>query len=203
MKPMSRSWHRWFLGGTLLAGAVAPTPADQAPPEQPGDVSAGWPLSDFRLLDQRGAPFTQEGLRGRWTLLLLGDKRCGAPCASALAALSGLCRRIAGTRALETTQVVFVSLDPSDTPAELAGYLAPYDPRFVGATGPSETLAGIAEDLGLPRAPTSGEDNSAGRLPYDGSIWLIAPDGVIRLQFLPPFDVPTLTAAYLKTRSRG
>jgi protein SCO1/2 len=200
MSPLARSG---LLGGVLIAGAVMPARTDHAPAQSVSFASSGWPIDDFALADQHGNPFTQDRLRGRWTLLLLGDSRCGEPCTSALAALSGLYRRIAATKALETTQVVFLSLDPRDTPAELARYLASYDPRFLGATGPREVLAGIEEDLGVSRGSTSGQAPPAtGSRNCDGSIGLIAPDGVLRSRQPPPFDVPTLTAEYLKTRVR-
>lgn len=178
-----------------------PARADQAPAQRVSPAAAGWPIGDFALVDQHGDPFTQEGLRGRWTFLLLGDSRCGDPCTAALSALSGLYRRIAGTRALETTQVVFVSLDPRDTATDLARYLAPFDPRFIGASGAAEVLAGLADELGVssPSRPTS---PASGTPSGDGSLWLIAPDGVIRARLLPPFEVVLLTAEYLKTRVR-
>jgi len=36
---------------------------------------------------------------------------------------------------------------------------------------------------------------------YAGSLVLIGPDGVVRVEFLPPFDPLLLTAEYLKTRA--
>lgn len=153
--------------------------------------AAGWPVGDFALTDDRGRPFTQDRLRGRWTFVLLGDTRCAEPCTAPLAALAGMRRRIAGTEALKTTQVVFVSLDPQrDTPRRLREYVAPFDSSFVGTTGPNAALASLADDLGL-----HGEAPA-----LHGSLVLVGPDGVVRAQYLLPFDVRLLTADYLKTR---
>jgi hypothetical protein len=33
-------------------------------------------------------------------------------------------------------------------------------------------------------------------------LWLIDANGVIRARLLPPYDVPLLTASYLRTRAR-
>ncbi len=167
-------------------------------------VVAGWPIDAFALTDLRGKAFTQEQLRGRWTFVLFGDTRCGEPCAATLAALSGMCRRIAGTEALKTTQVLFLSFDPQrDTPAQLQQYLAPFDERFIGATGSWPILKRLVDDLGvadrLPPAPGGVNSDSAG---YRGTLMLIGPDGVVRAEFIPPFEVLRLTAEYLKTRSR-
>jgi protein SCO1/2 len=157
--------------------------------------SAGWPVGDFALSDDRGQPFTQDRLRGRWTFVLLGDTQCANACSVPLEALAGLCRRIAGTEALKTTQVVFVLLDPQrDSPNWLRQYVTSFDPRFVGVTGPRTTLEGLADDLGL--------HDQAQAQALRGALVLVGPDGAVRAQYLPPFEVPLLTADYLKTRAR-
>jgi len=164
----------------------------------------GWPVDAFTLVDQHGKKFAQERLLGRWTFVLFGDTHCDQPCAAALAALLGLSQRIARTEAVLTTQVVFVSLDPKrDTPPRLREYLAPYDKHFIGATGSPQTLQRLADDMGIgdqiPRDP--GPSNTGPRS-YPGSLTLVGPDGFVRAEYLPPFDVPLLTAEYLKTRFR-
>ncbi|THF61370.1 SCO family protein [Pseudothauera rhizosphaerae] len=175
-----------------LLGALACAPAgvaDEAPPpEQRIERGmAGWPLAEFALRDHHGAPFANARLLGRWTFVLVGETRCGAPCDQALAALAGMNRRLAGTA--KAVQVLFVSAAPErDPPAALAAHLADFDARFVGATAAPEALAPLLADL------------AAGRR---GSLFLVGPDGALRAEFLPPFDVRRLTAAYLKLRLRG
>ncbi len=164
----------------------------------------GWPIDAFTLTDLRGKTFTQEQLRGRWTFVLFGDSRCGEPCAAALAALSAMCRRIAGTEALKTTQVLFLSFDPErDTPAQLQQFLAPFDERFIGATGSWPILQRLVDDLGVAdRLPPGPGVVNPGTADYRGTLMLIGPDGVVRAEFIPPFEVLRLTAEYLKTRTR-
>jgi protein SCO1/2 len=173
----------------LSLALAAPALGDRLP-QQVNLASAGWPLGDFALTDQHGASFTQDSLRGRWTLLLLERSRCGAPCEAALAALAGLFSRIHATQAVQTMQVVLV-LPDGESPERLAPYLAHFDPRFIGALGSRRTLQGIADDLGV-ASPDAGA----------GSIWVIGPDGILRAELLPPYDVRLLTAEVMKTRSR-
>jgi protein SCO1/2 len=175
--------------GCVLSLVPATAAVAERLPQQVSRASAGWPLGDFALTDQRGAPFTQENLRGRWTLLLLDDG-CSAPCEAALAALTGLFGRIHATQAIQTVQVVLV-LPAGAPPERLGPYLARFDPRFIGARGSHPTLQGLADDLGV---------TSPGQ--HDGSIWVIGPDGILRAEMLPPFDVRLLTAEFMKTRSR-
>lgn len=148
-----------------------------------------WPIDAFALVDQHGRKFTHERLLGRWTFVLLGDTRCAEPCKAALAALSGLVKRIHRSDAVLETQVLFVSLDSADTPARLKEYLAPYDKLWVGATGSPQTLTRLADDLGSP---------ARGR---GGSLALVGPQGLLHAEYLPPFDVLRLTADYLKARA--
>lgn len=150
----------------------------------------GWPIEAFILVDQHGAKFTNERLLGRWTFVLVGDTRCAQPCADGLGALQGLAQRIHRTEAILTTQVLFVSLDPRrDTPAALKKYLAPYDRHWIGATGAARTLARLADDLNL-----------AGRGP-GRSLALVGPQGFLHAVYAAPYDVPRLTADFLKARA--
>jgi protein SCO1/2 len=180
-----------------LALAAAPGRGDERPPQRADLALAGWPIGELALVDQIGRPVTQQTLQGQWTFLLVADDGCIESCAGALTALAGLYRRIERAAALRTTQVIVVSLDPGHTPAELYGRLVAYDPRFVAAGGPPAAAAALARDLGVtdvPATPTPEEDS--------GAMWLIDPNGVIRARLLPPYDVPLLTASYLRTRAR-
>ncbi len=188
---------------TAILGVLGFAFASSASAEPPGPqrvtrVNGGWPLDEFTLLDQHGRPFTREQLLGRWTLVLFGDTRCDQSCTAVLSALTGMCQRIARTQKVKTTQVVFISL-AEDTPETLRQYLAPFDERFIGATGPPQTVMRLAEDLGVADAlPKSSRGASARG--YPGTLSLVDPEGIVWGQFLPPFDVMLLTARYLKTR---
>jgi protein SCO1/2 len=185
------------LGASTLALAERPL-------QRVNLTYTGWPLGPFSLVDHRGARFTLDNLHGYWTLLLLGDSRCGEPCEAALSALAGLYRRIGRTQAIQTMQVVLVSPDPhGDSPERLAQYLARFDPRFIGAVGSRHALQGLADDLGatlpgLACASSSGPASPGG----SGSIWVIGPDAILRAELLPPFDVLPLTAELMRTRAR-
>jgi protein SCO1/2 len=103
---------------------------------------------------------------------------------------------------MQTTQVLFISLDPErDTPTRLQKHLAPFDERFIGATGSKQILRRLADDLSVANGAQAGPVSS-GNGRYNGSLLLIGPDVVVRVEFLPPFDMLLLTAEYLKTRTR-
>ncbi|HYU68028.1 MAG TPA: SCO family protein [Burkholderiales bacterium] len=176
----------------LVLALAAPAAADHTESQRVNRDLEGWMVGDFSLIDHNGRAFTQARLSGQWTFVLFGDTRCSERCTSALAALAGMCRRIARTEAVKTTQVLFVSLDPEyDSAQGLRRYLAPFDERFIGARGSRETLARLVEDLIPPGTRAAGGA---------GSLVLIGPDRDVRGEFLPPYDVLLLTAQFLKTR---
>jgi protein SCO1/2 len=199
--------NRFLALPLLLLGleALPALAADTPPPQRVTRVTNAWPVSDFTLVDQNGKPFTQDQMKGRWTFILLGDTHCAEPCKTALRALAGTFQRIATTEIVKTTQVLFISLDPQqDTPASLRNYLAPFDSRFIGVTAAWKTLKQLVEDIGMSDSiPASPEEVRTGDHRYKGTLLLMGPDGMVRSEFLPPFDVKRLTAEYLMTRVRG
>jgi cytochrome oxidase Cu insertion factor (SCO1/SenC/PrrC family) len=174
-----------------LPGSAVLAHDDDAPRpvQRVARAAAGWPAEPFALADTRGGAFTHEQLMRRWTFVLFGDAGCGARCADALRALDGVYRRIAGTAALETTQVLVVW---PGAPERLRVALAAHDARFVGATAAPAVLARLADDWTVPRG-----DGAA-----PAGLVLVGPDASARAEYLPPWDVKLLTADYLKTRLR-
>jgi protein SCO1/2 len=185
--------------------SIVPARADHTESQRVKRMSEAWPVGDFTLVDQYGKAFTGKQMLARWSFIVLGNSHCAEPCKTALSALTGMFQRIAGTKPIETTQVLFVSLDPErDSPASLQRYLAPFDKRFVGVTGSWQTLKQLAADLGVSaRLPTSPGIANASDNKYNGSLLLMGPDGTVLSEFLPPFDVSLFTAEDLKTRVRG
>jgi protein SCO1 len=182
----------------FAAGPILPALAHDGESQRVNLASQGWPVDSFTLVDQYGNTFTQERLQGQWTFVLFGDTHCGQPCTEALSALVAMDQRIARAKAIKTTQVLFVSLDPQrDTPEVLRQYLTSFGDHFIGVSGSLEALKGLTADLGV-SVPASRVDKRS----YDGSLVLIGPDRVVRVELLPPFDPLLLTAEYLKTRAR-
>jgi protein SCO1/2 len=191
----------FMLGGPALADYGS---TDHVQHQRENRTVAGWPVGAFTLVDHLGKEFKHDRLQGRWTFVLFGDSHCADPCTAALSALGGLVKRIAGTAAVKTTQVLFISLDPErDTPLRLRQYLAPYDQRFIGATGSRPILKQLADEMGVAVAVTAPGLMRPAQSSHAGSLVLIGPDGVIRVEYLPPFDIKRLTAEFLRMRARG
>jgi protein SCO1/2 len=107
----------------LVAGAVG-APSAPAPRLRRGDV-----VPNFSLVDERGATFTAEELKGRLTAVTFIFTRCPLPefCPLMSRRFQQVQRDIAGDRSLGEVRLVSITLDPKfDTPAVLSSYATAY-----------------------------------------------------------------------------
>jgi protein SCO1/2 len=99
----------------------------------------------FALLDQNGATRTDEDFRGRWMWVYFGYTHCPDVCPTTLALMAEVLKRL-GPRANRIAPI-FITLDPErDPPQVLKAYLASFDPRFIGLTGPRSHIASVTSE---------------------------------------------------------
>src|SRR5262245_34403008 len=80
-------------------------------------------LSEFKLVDTRGAPASPAALRGHPTLVFFGFTHCPDVCPTTLATLTSV-QKQAGVPGLK---IALISVDPErDTPQQLGGYIASF-----------------------------------------------------------------------------
>jgi protein SCO1/2 len=168
---------------------------DAAVPIRNGQAAPG-----FELIDSHGDPFTEEGLRGKWTLLFFGYTHCPDYCPTTLSTIAAAYRGWERTDpgVAGRVQVVFVSLDPfRDTPGVLQDFIAYFDPRFIAATGEPAKLKRLTRFLGIYYAysdPDSGaiindtERRPPGEYGVEHSAVLLLFDerAVLRARLAPP-----------------
>jgi len=120
-----------------------------------GEENAGAPpgviqLSDafsaeFALVDEDGAPVTDEDFAGRPMLVYFGYTHCPDVCPAALGVMSASLDEL-GADAAKVTPL-FVTVDPErDTPARMKAHLA-FDPRIEGLTGEPEQVDAALENF--------------------------------------------------------
>jgi protein SCO1/2 len=145
-------------------------------------------ITDFRLTDEAGRPFTTAQLRGRPSLLFFGFTHCPDVCPTTLVKLAQL-KRAAGLPGL---QVVFVSIDPQrDTPPVLSAYVHAFDPQFVGVTGDPQSIARVAAQFGVAvsRVELPGGDYT---MDHSAAVFLVDDHAREVGVFTPPFEVPRI-----------
>jgi protoheme IX farnesyltransferase len=124
-------------------------------------------LKPFRLTTANG-PFSQADLKQHWTLLFFGFTHCSDVCPTTLATLKELYQTLHPQ--LAELQIVFVSIDPQqDSPARLQAYVKNFNSDFIAATGTTEELHTLEQQVGI-----FVEDSS---MVHTSSVLLINPQG--------------------------
>lgn len=174
----------------LLVGVMLATTNLRRPPPAPELASyleTPMALPVFELVDARGARFTREELRGRFTLLFFGFTNCPDVCPLTLTALAGANAQLEADGV--PAQVVFVSVDPNrDTPERIEAYLESFDDRFTGATGTREQLDPLLRALGVSVMIHELPDQTNYAVTHNGTIYMIGPEAelVATLGGTPP-----------------
>ncbi|GJP29448.1 hypothetical protein CLOM_g16709 [Closterium sp. NIES-68] len=106
-----------------------------------GKAAIGGP---FALVDDKGRPFTEAALKGKWSLLYFGFTFCPDICPSELIKIAeavNLVEKQVGVAVVP----VFISVDPErDTVEQVREYVKEFHPRMVGLTGTPEQVKAAA-----------------------------------------------------------
>jgi len=154
-------------------------------------------LPAFELIDQAGAPFGVERLRGQWTFLFFGFVNCPDVCPTTLAMLAQLRKSLADLPGPDQPDVVMVSVDPGrDTPPVLAQYVAHFDPSFTGVTGSPGAIGSLTQALGVAVVvgPPAADGNYA--VDHTAAIFLVDPEGRFAALFNTPHESGTIARDY-------
>ncbi len=151
---------------------------------------------DFVLTDTQGRPFDfRAETRGVATLLYFGYTNCPDVCPTHMANIAAALRRLPVADQARV-RVVFVTTDPArDTAARLRGWLNNFDRRFVGLSGPADSVNAIQRRLGLPPATMEMIDAKASgpRATYGmghaAEVLAFTPDDSLRAEYPNGFNV--------------
>jgi protein SCO1 len=107
-----------------------------------GAASIGGP---FTLVDDSGAPVTDQTLAGKPYVIYFGYTYCPEFCPTTLLDLSRWIKQLGADA--DKLNYVFVSIDPErDTPELMHTYLSSFDHHIRGFTGTPEQIAKIAKE---------------------------------------------------------
>jgi protein SCO1/2 len=121
----------------LVALCVFGSAAHAQPP-------VGTPGGRFELIGQDGKAFSSATLAGTPYAVFFGFTNCPDICPTTLLMMSNALARLGADA--DRLRVLFVTVDPEqDTPAQLAKYMASFDPRITALTGSAEQIAATAK----------------------------------------------------------
>jgi protein SCO1 len=155
-------------------------------------------LAPFRIADHDGAPFSNEQLKGRWSLMMLGFTHCPDVCPFTLQNLALVLEQMS-TRVSpgRLPQVVFVAVDPERDRPVLADYVKHFSAGFIGITGaPADVkvlidgLEGYVRFVGMEAGKTSYQ------VQHSAVVSFVDPQARIRATLHPPME-PAAAADFL------
>lgn len=153
------------------------------------------PVSNFQLVDHRGGSFSPASLRGKWSLLFFGYTHCPDICPTTLhtlAQMDGILRKEQPS-IRQHTQVVFVSVDPErDSSQRLAEYVPYFNPEFLGVTGDTAAIEGLARELGILHMRVERDEGKSYLVEHSAAILLFDPQGRQRALFSAPHQAARL-----------
>lgn len=145
-----------------------------------GQAAIGGP---FSLIDSKGKPFTDEELKGKFSLLYFGFTHCPDICPEELEKLADALNIVDKTNKMGRTGIipVFISVDPErDGPEQVGAYVSEFHPRMIGLTGTPEAVKSAAKAYRVYYTKASlGDDGSDDDYLIDHSIitYLLDPEG--------------------------
>ena len=157
-------------------------------------------VSLFSLTGTDGKPFTQENLKGQWTMIFFGFTRCGSMCPTTMAELGKMHRLLDKQGVTPLPRVVMITLDPAhDSLDKLNQYVKAFNPLFFGARGSDTSIKAITKELGIAYmnvkrhvSPNKTYDD----IDHTGAVMLFNPKGQLAAFFTPPHHASLLADDY-------
>jgi protein SCO1/2 len=141
-----------------------------------------------------GSAFDLARYRGKLVVLEFGFTHCAEVCPVSLASLAQA-RKLLGAEAAGV-QVVFITVDPArDGIARLRGYLAQFDPGFIGVTGSQQQVDAVLRAYGI-SATRKMVEGSKTEYTMHHSSYLYFVDRRGMLRALMPFGRPAAEIAH-------
>lgn len=174
--------HRGNSAPTLESGTILPIPQD---------------ISPFQLTGIDSKTFTNEKLRGKWSMIFFGFTNCPQLCPTTLSTLNKMYRQLQHEKVMSLPQIVFISVDPErDTPQTVQKYVTSFNHQFIGATGKKTALTKLTKEMSVMymkvQKPNS-KDKTDYLIDHSGTILLTNPQGKLFAVFSTPHDAKKLS----------
>ena len=165
-----------MAAGFWLASQLTRPPQQPSPPIQGSVVNPPRQIAVPELTKHDGEAFTNEDLKGRWTLAFFGYTHCPDICPITMNVLAAAKNKAGG----EFPQVLLISVDPErDTLKLLADYVNYFDPEFIGVTGDENMIQALTLQTSVVymKVPGASGNENDYLVDHSSSILLINPEG--------------------------
>lgn len=182
---------KWLFIAFCLLGTTASAQVQGVELDDPVEMPS------FTFVNELGEGFSDDDLKGAWTIIMFGFLTCPDVCPFTLgnleAAISETGMRV---RPDNVPKVVFISVDPDRDAEAISEYAKFFHPDFESYTGERaqiDTLIEATDSFYRLKAP---DHTGHYEVQHSSAVSVVAPDGTLRAKLQPPFD-PGATAEFL------
>jgi protein SCO1/2 len=159
-------------------------------------------IHPFNLLTApAGQSFSNENLKGHWSMLFFGFTHCAMLCPTTLTSLNQSYQKLQAAKVAQLPQVVFISIDPErDSLKDINDYVKMFNKNFTGATGTKQQLDKLTKEFSIlyMKITTDNSQKNNYQIDHSGTVLLINPQGQLQALFSPPIDAKALADDYQK-----
>jgi protein SCO1/2 len=157
-------------------------------------------INQFSLTGTDNQVFSNESLKGKWTLFFFGFTNCGFVCPTAMAELAKMYRILEESQVSPLPRVVLISIDPErDNQDKLKSYVKAFHKQFYGARGAEEVVREMTKEMGIAYAKIALPGSAEGEnydMQHSGAIMLFNPQGELAAFFTTPHQATLLAKDY-------
>jgi protein SCO1/2 len=157
-------------------------------------------VNQFALTGIDNQPFTNESLKGQWTMVFFGFTNCGFVCPTTMAELAKMYRILEEMKVKPLPKVVMISIDPErDNPEKLNSYVKAFHSHFYGARGGEDVVRGMTKEMGIAYtkiALSASADKESYDMQHSGAVILFNPKGELSAFFTTPHQAGLLAKDY-------
>ncbi len=148
-------------------------------------------LKPFELKNApTGSTFSNQQLKGHWSLLFFGFTHCALLCPTTLTSLNHFYQNLVDDQVSPLPQIYFVSIDPErDSLQRINSYVTSFNKAFKGATGSESQIEQLTQELNILFAKVkSNQEDEDYQIDHSGTVLLFNPNGDLAALFSPPID---------------
>lgn len=143
------------------------------------------------MVDNKGQPFNQTNLEGKWSLVYFGYTFCPDICPTTLGQLNQMDKLLKkdNPEMAKKMHYFMVTVDPRrDTVEKLNGYVPHFNPDFVGVTGSQKAIHNLAVQMNIPYTPVIDPEDEYYLVDHGANLVIINPKGDYHGFIRPPLD---------------
>jgi len=192
----------WVFAFFVVFSGPATTPLHaQEPPQEQAQALSSTIGGRFMLKDHNGKIVTDQDFQGRFLLITFGYTYCPDVCPTNLVNMSNALDAL-GERASKIAPI-FITVDPErDTAERLHDYVANFDERLIGLTGPQAMVDNVTKRykvVSIKHHPKNW-DQGEYLIDHTASIFLMSPKNEFLVKFahgMPPEEMAKRIADFL------